>query len=243
MNIRSGNVLRHEPVHPVQDLHFQVQGPVVAEIQKAFAEDWKFTTGEELSGEIWFPNLLKKGKAVARAISDGPDEDYDKLRLVLLGALSCAQHSVRIASPYFLPDEELILALRVAALKGLKVEIFQPKINNLKMVQWASSACHEELLSGGCTIWLTPPPFDHTKIMLVDDLWVLLGSANWDARSLHFNFEFNVEVYDSILADTIIRILTAKKSRAEKLYLDAVQSRSKWLRFRDNVFRLASPYL
>jgi cardiolipin synthase len=243
MNIRCGNALRDHPKHPVQDIHFSVQGPVVAELQKAFAEDWMFTTGEELTGELWFPELLAKGKAVARGISDGPDEDYDKLRLVILGALSCAKRTVRIASPYFLPDEELSLALRVAALKGVEVEIFQPAVNNLRMVKWAATAHYEELLGGGCTIWHTPPPFDHTKLMLVDDLWVLLGSANWDPRSLQLNFEFNVEVYDSSLAERVNSILTAKRQQAQRLSLDALWSRSMPARFRDNLFRLASPYL
>ena len=242
MNIRCGNVLGDNPEHPVQDLHFRVQGPVVAELQKAFAQDWKFTNGEELSGQIWFPELPVTGNAVARGISDGPDEDYDKLRLVILGALSCAKRSIRIASPYFLPDEELGLALRVAALKGIEVEIFQPEVNNLRMVKWAATAHYEELLGGGCTIWYTLSPFDHTKIMLVDDMWVLLGSANWDPRSLQLNFEFNVEVYDSSLAERVNRILAAKRDIAQMLSMDALQSRSMPVRFRDSLFRLASPF-
>lgn len=243
MNIRCGNVLGDNPKHPVQDLHFRVQGPVVTELQRAFAEDWKFTSGEELTGELWFPEVPVQGSAIARGISDGPDEDYDKLRLVILGALSCAKRSIRIASPYFLPDEELALALRVAALKGIEVEIFQPEVNNLRMVKWAAAAHYEELLEDGCTIWYTPPPFDHTKIMLVDDMWVLLGSANWDPRSLQFNFEFNVEVYDGTLAGRVNRILAAKRGLAKRLSMDALQSRSMLFRFRDNLFRLASPYL
>ncbi|MDZ7759465.1 MAG: cardiolipin synthase [Desulfovermiculus sp.] len=243
MNIRCGNVVRENPDHPVQDLHFHVQGPVVAELQKAFAEDWKFTTGEELASEIWFPLLPVQGRAVARGISDGPDENYDKLKLVLLGALSCATSTVRIASPYFLPDQELTMALRVAALKGVEVEIFQPEVNNLKMVKWASSAYYQELLEDGCTIQLTPPPFDHSKIMVVDDIWVVLGSANWDPRSLQFNFEFNVEVYDSDLAQTINGILEAKRNLARTISLQEIRSRSMPVMFRDNIFRLASPYL
>ncbi len=243
MNIRCGNVVGENPDYPVQDLHFCAQGPVVAELQKAFAEDWKFTTGEELAGGIWFPQLSVQGGAVARGISDGPDENYDKLRLVLLGALSCASSSVRIASPYFLPDQELTMALRVAALKGIEVEIFQPEVNNLKMVKWASTTYHQELLEDGCTIQLTPPPFDHSKIMVVDDIWVMLGSANWDPRSLQLNFEFNVEVYDHDLAQTINNILEAKRKLARTLSLQEIQSRSMPAMLRDNLFRLASPYL
>jgi cardiolipin synthase len=187
--------------------------------------------------------LSVQGRAVARGISDGPDENYDKLRLVLLGALSCATSSVRIASPYFLPDQELTMALRVAALKGVEVEIFQPEVNNLKMVKWASTTYYQELLEDGCTIQLTPPPFDHSKIMVVDDIWVVLGSANWDPRSLQLNFEFNVEVYDHDLAQTINSILEAKRKLARTLSLQEIRSRNMPAMFRDNLFRLASPYL
>jgi cardiolipin synthase len=243
MNIRSGAVLRENHPHALQDLHFRVQGPVVAELQKAFAEDWSFTTGEVLAGGDWFPELAVRGKAVARGISDGPDEDFDKLRLVLLGALSCAKRSVRIVSPYFLPDQELVSALRVASLKGVEVEVFQPEVNNLRMVGWAAAASREELLSAGCRLQLTGAPFDHSKVMVVDDMWVLLGSANWDPRSLQLNFEFNVEVYDPALAESVNTILDAKRARARTFGLDESRSRSFPVRLRDNLFRLASPYL
>jgi len=243
MNIRGGCVLQDNPAHPIRDLHFRFHGPVVAELQRAFAEDWKFTTGEELTGQAWFPALSGRGSAVARAISDGPDDDYDKLRTVLLGALSCAKRSVRIASPYFLPDQELSFGLRVAALKGVQVEIFQPEHNNLRMVQWASKGCYEELLDGGCTIWLTPPPFDHSKLLIVDDMWVLVGSANWDPRSLQLNFEFNVEVYDTGLAASVNGFLNQRRAAARKLGLEEMRARAMPQKLRDNLFRLASPYL
>jgi cardiolipin synthase len=243
MNIRAGCVMGDNPPHPVQDLHFRVRGPVVAEMQKTFAEDWRFTTGEDLTGEAWFPGLEALGGAAARGIADGPDEDYDKLRMVMLGALSCAKRSVRIASPYFLPDQELEAALRVAAMKGVEVEIFQPAANNLRMVKWAATAHYKELLSAGCRIMLTPPPFDHSKVMVVDSMWVLLGSANWDPRSLKLNFEFNMEVYAASLAEAVSGTLDSKRARSRELSLEEIGSRSLPVRFRDNLFRLASPYL
>ena len=243
MNIRSGHVLKDSPRHPIQDLHFRVQGPVVAEIQRVFADDWQFTTGEALTGPAWFPGIRRHGKAVARGIADGPDEDYDKLRSVLLGALSCARRTIRIATPYFLPDEELASGLKVAAMKGLTVEIAIPEKGNLKMVHWAAWGGLEDLVKAGCRIMLTPPPFDHSKAMVVDGRWVLLGSANWDSRSLRLNFEFNVEVYDSDLARDLERLLRQKNRGGRVLSLEDIQQRSLAVHLRDSVFRLFSPYL
>jgi cardiolipin synthase len=101
INIRDGNELAAKPRRPVQDLHFKVEGPVVAQLQEAFANDWEFCTRTVLAGDVWFPELKASGNAVARVIVDGPDADYDKTRWTLLGALSCAQSSVRILTPYF----------------------------------------------------------------------------------------------------------------------------------------------
>jgi len=243
MNIRAGNCLADNPDYPIQDLHFLIEGPVVAELQRTFAEDWTFTTNEILTDDKWYPDIGPCGDGVARAISDGPDEDYDKLRMVILAALASAQSSIRIITPYFLPDSEVVSALRIAALRGLEVEILLPANSNLRMVKWASDDGLEELLKQGCRIYLTSPPFDHSKIMVVDHSWVLLGSANWDARSLALNFEFNVECYDQQLAGEVERILDEKKNSARELSLAEVLAKSIPVKLRNRFFRLFSPYL
>src|SRR5262249_41997690 len=140
INIRIGHCLQRHPRSPVQDLHFRVQGPVVGQLQEAFADDWMFTTGEALRGELWFPQLRKTGPVLARAVTDGPDEDFEKLRWTLLGALAIARHSVQIITPYFLPDPAVVSALNLAAMRGVQVEILLPSRSNLPFVHWASRA-------------------------------------------------------------------------------------------------------
>jgi cardiolipin synthase len=244
MNVRHGNVLVDRPKSPVQDLHFHVEGPIVTQLQDAFVNDWVFATGEILNGEIWFPEPQSHHRGVAaRVITDGPDADFEKLRWTLLAALAESQTSVQILTPYFLPDTTLISALNLAALRGVRVDIILPAKNNLPFVHWASRALWWQVLQHGCHIWLTPPPFDHSKLMVVDNHWVLLGSANWDARSLRLNFELNVECYGREFALEMAAVIAQKLRGAHEVTKAEVDARTIPGKIRDSVARLFSPFL
>ena len=243
MNIRHGNVLASQPKSPVKDLHFRVEGPVVTRLQEAFVNDWAFTTDEVLDGKNWFPELKESGNVIARVITDGPDADYDKLRWTLLAALAEAQTSVQILTPYFIPDNALVTALNLAALRGVRVDIILPSKSNLPFVHWASRALWWQVLERGCRIWLTPPPFDHSKLMIVDGHWVFLGSANWDARSLRLNFEMNVECYGREFANEMEQVIVKKIAGAHEVTLAEVDARTVPGKLRDALARLFSPYL
>jgi cardiolipin synthase len=243
MNIRVGHRLLPPPHSPVQDIHFRVRGPVVTQMQEVFADDWMFTTGESLRGDAWFPKPEAAGQVLARGVPDGPDEDFEKLRWTLLGALSIARYSVRIVTPYFLPDPPLVSALNLAAMRGVQVDIILPAKNNLPFVGWASRAMWWQVLEHRCRIWLSPPPFDHSKLTIVDDCWVLLGSANWDPRSLRLNFEYNLECYDLALARQLGELVETKRKAAHLVTLQEVDDRPLPVRLRDGVARLLTPYL
>ena len=243
MNIRVGHCIQRQPKKPVLDIHFRVQGPVVTQLQEVFTDDWLFTTGEFLRGDAWFPEIESAGMVLARGVPDGPDENFEKLFWTLLGAISVARDSIRIVTPYFLPDPALVSALNLAAMRGVQVDIILPSWINVPFVLCASRAMWPQLLQHGCRIWQTPPPFDHSKLMLVDSCWVLFGSANWDARSLRLNFEFNVECYDMELAQRLDRLIEAKRSCAHRVTLDEIADRPLPARLQDGIAHLLTPYL
>ena len=243
MNIRQGHLCEPGYRYPVKDLHFRAAGPVIAHLRDTFAVDWEYSTGERLHGSGWFPPIPTAGQSLCRGIADGPDLDFDKILFTILGAVAVAQRSVDIITPYFLPEQPLITALNVAAMRGVAVNIYLPVENNLKLVQWATMAQLWQVLQRGCRVWLTQPPFDHSKLMLVDGAWAMIGSSNWDPRSLRLNFEFNVECYDRDFVNQLQTLVTARRANSREITLADVDGRPLWQRLRDGICRLMLPYL
>ncbi len=239
LNIGGENVLANRPRQPVCDHHFKVVGPIVNEIEREFDEDWQFATGETLERSP--AATIPPGAGLSRAIASGPDQETDHLVLVLLSAVNAARRAIRIATPYFLPDEQLVTALRLAALRGVAVDIVLPANNNHPFVAWAARAHVRPLIESGCRIWFNPPPFDHSKLMTIDEIWCLIGSANWDARSLRLNFELTVEFRDQALAAEIGRAIDSRRGR--RLTLDDLDRRPIAIKLRDAAIRLAMPYI
>ena len=148
-----------------------------------------------------------------------------------------------IMTPYFIPDRPMTAALITAALRGVGVCIVLPGRNNLPIVHWAGRAQLGELLSNGIRVFYQPPPFVHTKLFMVDDIWTLIGSANLDARSLRLNFELDLSILDSAFAAAIRDHFENALDASHELTLDALRQRSMAIKLRDNFARLFAPYL
>jgi cardiolipin synthase len=243
INIRESHMLKSNPKYPTRDLHFRVRGPVVSQLQETFAKDWAFTTGEKLSGPIWFPELAPSGNVLARGIIDGPDRTINSLELVFLGAINAARRSIRIVTPYFLPEQGLLQALHLAAQRGVDVDIVVPERGNLPVVRWAMWAHYRQALRGRVRLWLTPAPSDHAKLGVVEAYWACIGSANWDPRSLRLNFEFNLETYDETLGERLEAYARERIGRARLLTMEELDGRSLFEKLRDGTARLMRPYL
>lgn len=239
LNIGRENLLRSDPPDPVRDTHFAFQGPVVAQLSEAFARDWRFVAGGELPPRS--PGAPGAGAAAARVVTSGPDQDLEKIEFVALQAITCSRQAVRIMTPYFLPDERLVTALALAAMRGVEVDVIVPERSNRRFVDWGMRAHVGPLLAAGCRIWYNPPPFDHSKLMVVDGGWSLVGSSNWDMRSLRLNFELDVEIYDAAMAGTMTQVMLAKRGR--RLGAAELAQRPLPVRLRDAAMRLLLPYI
>jgi cardiolipin synthase len=241
LNISAHNLKACDPRTAVRDMHFEVLGPVVEQITEAFATDWEFATGEELKGLNWFPQHAESGKALARVVTSGPDQDIEKIEFMFLQAIGTAQRSIKIITPYFLPDERLVAALELAAMRGVDVDIVIPENSDHRIMDWAVMAHIAPLLVAGVRVWRAPKPFEHSKLMTIDHGWGLVGSANWDQRSLRLNFELNMEVYDPEFTALLSERITARQG--EEITLKWIYQRPFLVRLRNRAVRLLLPYL
>ena len=241
LNIGAENLLRTEPPHPVLDTHFALEGPVVAQIVSTFIDDWFFTRAERLAGERWFPALANSGDSIARAVTSGPDQDLEKIELMILQAVGAARASIKVMTPYFLPDDRIITALALASMRGVQVDVVLPANSNHPTLDWGARAHIGPLLAAECRIWTHGAPFDHSKLMTVDGRWCLVGSANWDMRSFRLNFELNVEIYHSALVKQLEQFIMHKQEVC--LSAATLKKTSLPVILRNNAARLMLPYL
>lgn len=228
------------------DTHFKVTGPVVADLFAIAAADWRFASGEGLDDPAWeleLPGEEPGQQQLMRAVSSGPDRSLETNHKMLMGAFSVARTSIRIASPYFLPDRELISALVTAARRGVRVDIVVPSANNLMLVDRAMTAQFDQLLKDHCHIWRASGAFDHTKIMAIDGRWAYVGSSNIDPRSLRLNFEVDAEVFDIGFAEALEQRIDAAISTATEVTLEGLRTRPFLVRLIERVLWLGSPYL
>lgn len=241
MNIGDRHLLADGRAHRVADTHGELQGPVLAQLAEAFAEDWLHA-----SGERWTPPPVAataRGGAIARVLTDGPHEEIDALVHVYQAAISAARERVSLLTPYFLPPPELAAELVGAALRGVRVEIVLPARNNLPYVHWATQHALPALLARGVRVFEQDGPFCHSKLFVVDGQYAQIGSANLDARSLRLNFEMNVEVYDTAFARDLTQRVDAALARSRPLDLARLRQRRLPARLRDAACWLFSPYL
>ena len=199
--------------------------------------------GEALRGEPWFAAPEDAGEYIARTVDDGPDESFARVRWACIGGLSEARRSVRLCTPYFLPDATLISELNSAALRGVEVDIVLPERSDLPHVHWAAVHQLWQVLECGCRVWMRPPPFDHSKLLVVDSEWTLFGSANWDARSMRLNFELAVECYSRRLGARMDELVRERRAESRPVTLTALNARPLPVKLRDGFARLFAPLL
>lgn len=229
------------PKYSAQDVHFLCSGPVVAQLQECFLLDWGFCTGDYTGALLVDEDMC--GDSLCRMVLDGPGSGRDPLHDLLCGVIAGAGQSVRIMTPYFLPTHELMAAFKSAALRGAEVSVVLPAQNNLSYVHWASHQLFPTLLESGVRIFHQPPPFAHTKLLMVDGFYTQFGSANMDARSLRLNFELNVETFDTSFTRDMELWFDAVRARSREFTPEDAAALSLPVRLRNAACWVFSPYL
>jgi cardiolipin synthase len=242
LNIGAEYAAPQAAIEAVEDVHFRVEGPVVRQVMDAFARDWAFITNEVLDQKLWWPELKPRGNVCARAICSGPDADIYKIEALLGAALAQAHSRIRIVTPYFLPDQRLQFAIGQAVLRGVQVDILIPEHCDHALLDWAMQAHLQFFQYAAPNFYLSPAPFDHTKLVTVDGEWCLIGSSNWDVRSLRLNFELDLECYGTDIAAEIDGLIDMKMRRARRIE-SAESNQSMPTRLRNAAARLLLPYL
>lgn len=241
MNIGDHHLVGLPGKHQVQDIHFRCAGPVAVLLQEAFLMDWAFVTRRQTVPPLVVP--VPQGESSCRLVFDGLGRGRDDIHELLCGVIGGARERVAIMTPYFLPPRELVSALVSAALRGVDVRLILPSANNLPYVHRASLHIQPGLIHKGVRIYFQPPPFAHSKLLLVDDYYALVGSANLDPRSLFLNFELNMEVFDPDFCATMYGYFTNVLSRSKEATAEDYARRHLPGKLLNAAFWLFSPYL
>ncbi len=225
------------------DLHFKLRGPVVGHLMETFTDDWELSTNETLSGPDWFPELEPAGSVLARGIASGPDFSVGRLHDLLLAALRTARTSIDLMSPYFIPDEAIMGSLRTAARSGVRVRLFIPARADHQFMTWGARAYLPELTVCGVEVWEMGPGFNHSKLTVIDDEWIMMGSSNLDPRSFRLNFEFNVEAYSRMAAIGISTYMEKQLAGARRIDTATLKKEPRLVQVRNKAVAMLSPFL
>lgn len=205
-----------------RDSHFRIEGPGVAGLQRAFMDNWIKARGVALHSDRYFPPLEKAGNAICQLFQSSPQGGSDSVRLMFLLAIAAAEKSVRISTAYFVPDSLAMQTLSEARARGVRVEIIVPgEHNDSALVRSVSRARYGALLREGIEIYEYAPTMYHTKLMIIDETWISVGSTNFDNRSFRLNDEANLNVYDPDLAMQQTEWFEEDKARSQRINLES----------------------
>ena len=220
-----------------------LEGPAVHQLQLLFVEDWHFVTGELLDDEDVFPPCDEVGDVWVQTVPGGPTYESDVMEMLLIGALNGARERVTVTTPYFVPTDAAMIALRLAALRGVQVQLVVPAVTDHRSADWAARSFFEELMKAGVEVWLHGCGLLHTKALSVDDRFSLLGSANFDHRSFYVNYELNLVLYGARVTAGIRACQEGYLEESTRLDLETWRKRAQWRQLAEHTAKLLSPIL
>jgi cardiolipin synthase len=225
------------------DSAVRVTGPVVAQMQAIFGEDWTFTTGEIIAGELFYPELPATGSKLGHAIKASKGDPSSVPKMLYFLAIKSARKSIHIQNPYFLPDRQIRDALVDAVKRGLDVKVMVPgKHMDIRLVRMASRADYGDLLKGGVKLYEYQPTMIHSKVLVVDGIFSTIGSINFDARSMSKNAEESVSFYDRSFANDLEAMFTRDLARSREITYEAWKDRGFSARFAEFFSGMFKPF-
>ena len=229
------------------DVFARIEGPAALDLQEIFIEDWLTASGEDLSGEDAYFHERQApcgGDEVVQILSSGPDESTQEIHSILFSACSSAERRAWFTTPYFIPTEPLMEAMKLAAIRGVDIRLLFPgRLTNHPMVFYAGRWYYRELLEAGVRIFEYTPGLVHAKLMMIDGEWGSIGSANMDIRSFRLNFELNALVFSPRFTRSLEAYFERCLEDSQEVTLEAVQQRTWGDCLLEGIARLFSPVL
>lgn len=228
-----------------RDTHLRVEGEAVRSLQLFFLQDWFYMTGDTLLAPKYLSPTPLRGENLGgvQMVASGPDGEWEAIKSLFFSMIIAAKKSIWIASPYFIPDADILSALRVAALSGIDVRILVPDRPDKRIVYYASRSYFPELLEVGVKIYEYEKGFMHSKLIVVDGELASIGTANMDMRSFHLNFEVNAFLYRTESTAELVRDFEEDFRHSNQLVLENFRKRSILSRVVESTSRLLSPLL
>lgn len=226
-----------------RDVFIEIEGPGVLQLQSIFAQDWEFTTQENIYNSNYFPEQSYHGASAIQTLPTGPDDTHPSLELILNTLIYSAKRKITLLTPYFIPNFNLELTLQAAAQRGVQVEIIIPSRSDQWIVDLAARSWFYELLSSGIKIYEFDKTFVHAKVLTIDDTLSLIGSANMDERSFKINFECSLLIYDTPITQQLVSSFEEIKSQSKLVSFAQYKNQSFLKNLRDGILRILSPLL
>ncbi|MGG0719077.1 cardiolipin synthase [Robertmurraya massiliosenegalensis] len=227
-----------------RDTHLWVRGEAVRSLQLIFLQDWYYMTNQSLlTAEYLSPLLIENHHGGVQLIAGGPDNEYSIIKNIFFSMITSAKKSVWIASPYFIPDEDIFSAIKIAALSGIDVKLLMPNKPDKRIVFHASRSYFPALLEAGVRIYQYEKGFMHSKLMIVDDAIASIGTSNMDMRSFHLNFEVNAFLYHTRSTQKLVKEFEKDLKEAKLIKLEEFNKRHLGYRLIESLSRLMSPFL
>jgi len=226
-----------------RDTHLKIEGEAVHNLQSIFLNDWYFVTRQEYKGVCYFPQTNISQNLPLQILASGPDSKWTSILQSFFSSITMAKQSVYIETPYFIPHESLVMALKTVALSGLDVQLLVQGIPEHKLTYLAMNSYFEELLQAGVKIFKYMKGTLHAKILIIDNHFASVGSANMDLRSFLLDFEINAFIFDRTLTEQLKQTFESDLKECNEVNLKEFQDRSVIIRFKESCARLFSPFL